>query len=228
MFTGCGTALVTPFRKDLSLDEPTLRALVRRQIDAGINFLVPCGTTGESPLSPAEHLRVVEITLKEPRASPCARGAGGQHRKGSSSPGARVHGRRRHPPSSLLQQAHSGRPLPALLRDRRRNPAAHRRLQRAGRTGVNVNLARSRLQNQEHRRRQRGQRRRPDGHHPQRSPPISSCSPATTPSRFPRRPRRSGIISVASTKSCRDDADRPGLPSSNFAAAAPSRPNSCR
>ena len=49
MFTGCGTALVTPFRRDLSLDEATLRGLVRRQIEAGINFLVPCGTTGESP-----------------------------------------------------------------------------------------------------------------------------------------------------------------------------------
>src|ERR1700730_15046297 len=66
MFTGCGTALVTPFRHDLSLDESTLRRLVRRQIDAGINFLVPCGTTGESPtLTRAEHLLVVEITLEE-------------------------------------------------------------------------------------------------------------------------------------------------------------------
>jgi 4-hydroxy-tetrahydrodipicolinate synthase len=66
MFTGCGTALVTPFRPDFSLDESTLRRLVRRQIDAGINFLCPCGTTGESPtLSRAEHLRVVEITLDE-------------------------------------------------------------------------------------------------------------------------------------------------------------------
>ena len=49
MFTGCGTALVTPFRRDQSLDEETLRRLVRRQIEAGINFLVPCGTTGENP-----------------------------------------------------------------------------------------------------------------------------------------------------------------------------------
>ena len=49
MFTGCGTALVTPFRSDGSLDEATLRALVDRQIDAGIDFLCPCGTTGESP-----------------------------------------------------------------------------------------------------------------------------------------------------------------------------------
>jgi 4-hydroxy-tetrahydrodipicolinate synthase len=65
-FTGCGTALVTPFRKDQSLDEQTLRTLVRRQIQAGINFLVPCGTTGESPtLTHAEHLRVVEITIQE-------------------------------------------------------------------------------------------------------------------------------------------------------------------
>ncbi len=79
MFTGCGTALVTPFRKDLSLDEPTLRALVRRQIDAGINFLVPCGTTGESPtLTRAEHLRVVEITLEEAGGKvPVLAGAGG-------------------------------------------------------------------------------------------------------------------------------------------------------
>jgi 4-hydroxy-tetrahydrodipicolinate synthase len=79
MFTGCGTALVTPFRKDLSLDEPTLRALVRRQIDAGINFLVPCGTTGESPtLTRAEHLRVVEITLEEAKGKvPVLAGAGG-------------------------------------------------------------------------------------------------------------------------------------------------------
>jgi 4-hydroxy-tetrahydrodipicolinate synthase len=60
MFTGCGTAMVTPFHSDGSLDEATLRLLVQRQIDAGIDFLVPCGTTGESPtLSHEEHLRVV-------------------------------------------------------------------------------------------------------------------------------------------------------------------------
>jgi 4-hydroxy-tetrahydrodipicolinate synthase len=79
MFTGCGTALVTPFRRDLSLDEETLRKLVRRQIEAGIDFLVPCGTTGESPtLSHAEHLRVVEITLEEAHGRvPVVAGAGG-------------------------------------------------------------------------------------------------------------------------------------------------------
>jgi 4-hydroxy-tetrahydrodipicolinate synthase len=78
-FVGCGTAMVTPFRKDLSLDEEALRRLVRRQIAAGINFLVPCGTTGESPtLSHEEHLRVVAITLEEAKGKvPVLAGAGG-------------------------------------------------------------------------------------------------------------------------------------------------------
>jgi 4-hydroxy-tetrahydrodipicolinate synthase len=79
MFTGTGTALVTPFRRDGSLDEPTLRALVKRQMDAGIDFVVPCGTTGESPtLTHAEHLRVVEITVAEAQGRvPVLAGAGG-------------------------------------------------------------------------------------------------------------------------------------------------------
>ena len=79
MFTGCGTAMVTPFRMDGSLDEPTLRKLVRRQIEAGIDFLVPCGTTGESPtLSREEHLRVVGITIEESKGKvPVLAGAGG-------------------------------------------------------------------------------------------------------------------------------------------------------
>src|SRR5919205_1068364 len=79
MFTGCGTALVTPFRSDRSLDEATLRRLVRRQIEGGIDFLVPCGTTGESPtLTHREHLRVVEITIEEAKGkAPVLAGAGG-------------------------------------------------------------------------------------------------------------------------------------------------------
>jgi 4-hydroxy-tetrahydrodipicolinate synthase len=79
MFTGCGTALVTPFRRDLSVDEEALRRLVRRQIEAGIDFLVPCGTTGESPtLSRTEQIRVVEITVEEARGkTPVVAGAGG-------------------------------------------------------------------------------------------------------------------------------------------------------
>lgn len=78
-FIGCGTALVTPFRKDLSLDEEALRRLVRRQLDADIHFLVPCGTTGESPtLTRAEHLRVVGITLEEAKGKcPVLAGCGG-------------------------------------------------------------------------------------------------------------------------------------------------------
>jgi 4-hydroxy-tetrahydrodipicolinate synthase len=79
MFTGCGTALITPFRADGSVDEDSLRRLVKRQIDAGINFLVPCGTTGESPtLTRREHLRVVEITLEQAKGKvPVLGGAGG-------------------------------------------------------------------------------------------------------------------------------------------------------
>ena len=78
-FAGCGTAMVTPFRKDLSLDEDALRRLIRRQIAAGINFLAPCGTTGESPtLTQEEHLRVVAITLEEAKGKvPILAGAGG-------------------------------------------------------------------------------------------------------------------------------------------------------
>ena len=79
MFTGCGTALITPFKQDGSLDESAMRRLVDHQIAAGINFLVPCGTTGESPtLSHAEHLRVVEITIEQARGRvPVLAGAGG-------------------------------------------------------------------------------------------------------------------------------------------------------
>ncbi|MBV8895438.1 MAG: 4-hydroxy-tetrahydrodipicolinate synthase [Acidobacteriaceae bacterium] len=79
MFTGCGTALVTPFRADGAVDERTLRALVQRQIEAGIDFLCPCGTTGESPtLKHHEHLNVVRIVMEEARGRvPVLAGAGG-------------------------------------------------------------------------------------------------------------------------------------------------------
>jgi len=79
MFTGTGTALVTPFRTDGSLDEGTLRRLIQRQIDAGVDFLVPCGTTGESPtLTHEEHVRVVEIAVGLAKGKvPVLAGAGG-------------------------------------------------------------------------------------------------------------------------------------------------------
>ena len=63
--TGCGTALVTPFTADGALDEAALEQHVRWQIESGIHFLVPAGTTGETPtLSDSEWLRVVEITVQ--------------------------------------------------------------------------------------------------------------------------------------------------------------------
>ncbi len=62
---GCGTALVTPFKQDGSVDEAALRELVRWQVESGIDFLVPCGTTGETPtLSHDEWLRVVDLTIE--------------------------------------------------------------------------------------------------------------------------------------------------------------------
>jgi 4-hydroxy-tetrahydrodipicolinate synthase len=62
---GCGTALVTPFHQDGSIDEPALRNLVSWQIESGIDFLVPCGTTGETPtLSHDEWLHVIDVTIE--------------------------------------------------------------------------------------------------------------------------------------------------------------------
>jgi 4-hydroxy-tetrahydrodipicolinate synthase len=75
---GCGTALVTPFKKDGSLDESALRKLVDWQIAEGIHFLVPCGSTGEAvTMTPAEHRRVVEITVEQAKGRvPVVAGAG--------------------------------------------------------------------------------------------------------------------------------------------------------
>ena len=78
-FTGMGTALVTPFTRDGAIDEPRIRQLVRRQVDAGIHFVSPCGTTGEAPtLSHDEKLRIVEIVVDEVAGRvPVLAGAGG-------------------------------------------------------------------------------------------------------------------------------------------------------
>lgn len=66
MLHGCGTALVTPFETDGSLDEKALRMLVDWQIEQGIHFLVPCGSTGEAAtLSDQEHLRVVSVVVEQ-------------------------------------------------------------------------------------------------------------------------------------------------------------------
>jgi 4-hydroxy-tetrahydrodipicolinate synthase len=78
-WTGVGTALVTPFTKNGDLDEAAVRRLGRRQIDAGVHFLVPCGTTGENPtLSDGERTRIVEILVDEADGQvPILAGAGG-------------------------------------------------------------------------------------------------------------------------------------------------------
>jgi 4-hydroxy-tetrahydrodipicolinate synthase len=78
-FTGVGTALITPFTQSGALDEAAITRLARRQIDAGIHFLVPCGTTGETPtLSADERRRVVELVVKEANGKvPVVAGAGG-------------------------------------------------------------------------------------------------------------------------------------------------------
>ena len=82
-FTGCGTALVTPFTREGAVDEVAVRRLARRQIDAGIHFLVPCGTTGESPtLSEEERVRIVELIVQESAGRvPVLAGAGGYNTK---------------------------------------------------------------------------------------------------------------------------------------------------
>jgi 4-hydroxy-tetrahydrodipicolinate synthase len=76
---GCGTALVTPFKSDGSLDEKALESLVSWQIEEGIHFLVPCGTTGENPtMTHEEHLEVVDITTRTSAGRvPIIAGAGG-------------------------------------------------------------------------------------------------------------------------------------------------------
>jgi 4-hydroxy-tetrahydrodipicolinate synthase len=78
-FTGLGTALVTPFRHDGSIDEAAVRRLVRRQLDAGVHFVSPCGTTGEAPtLSDTEKIRVVQLVVDEAAGRvPVLAGAGG-------------------------------------------------------------------------------------------------------------------------------------------------------
>ncbi len=64
--TGCGTALVTPFTDGGAVDEDALRALVEWQIEQGIHFLVPCGSTGEAAtMTVEEHRRVVQLTVEQ-------------------------------------------------------------------------------------------------------------------------------------------------------------------
>jgi len=77
-FRGLGTALVTPFKVDGAIDEYGLEKLVQLQVEGGVDFLVPCGTTGENPaLSMSEHLRVVELVIRRANGKvPVLAGAG--------------------------------------------------------------------------------------------------------------------------------------------------------
>ena len=119
-----------------ALDEAAVRRLARRQIEAGIHFLVPCGTTGETPtLTEDERLRVVELIVDEAAGRvPVLAGAGGYDTKEVVArrrmQKARLAPRHplRHP---VLQQADAGRALSALQHDRRRGRPADHRLQRA-------------------------------------------------------------------------------------------------
>jgi 4-hydroxy-tetrahydrodipicolinate synthase len=80
---GCGTALITPFRKDGSVDEAALRRLVQFQLREGIDFLVPCGTTGEAPtLEHGEYLGVIRVVVEEAAGRvPIIAGVGGNNTK---------------------------------------------------------------------------------------------------------------------------------------------------
>jgi 4-hydroxy-tetrahydrodipicolinate synthase len=79
VITGCGTALITPFKRDETIDEHALRRLVEFQIEGGVDFLIPCGTTGESVTMTAnEQVRVIEITIETAAGRvPVVAGAGG-------------------------------------------------------------------------------------------------------------------------------------------------------
>jgi len=77
MFKGCATALITPFREDGEIDEEGLRELVRMQERAGVDALVPCGTTGESAtLTHKEHLKVIGIVREEAKRAQVIAGTG--------------------------------------------------------------------------------------------------------------------------------------------------------
>ena len=122
-FSGVGTALITPFKKDGSVDEAAVKRLARRQIDAGVHFLSPCGTTGEAPtLSHKEKVRVVELVVEETERRRAGAGGGRRLRHARDHRARARHGQgRRGRPAfghALLQQADARRPVSALQGDR--------------------------------------------------------------------------------------------------------------
>ncbi len=195
---GCGTAIVTPFLADGSLDEKALRSLVAWQIESGIDFLVPCGTTGETPtLTHAEwlpghrnHHRSRRRTRPHRRRRHLL-----LHRRGrrQSLRSRQNQGCGRHPHRlALLQQAHPGGPVPALQGHRggRRNPHHHLQHPRPHRRQCGARNPGPPGRHPQHHRRQRGQRK----HHPDRAKSAACCprpspsSAATTRSPSPSSP----------------------------------------
>jgi hypothetical protein len=135
---GCGTALVTPFHQDGSIDDAALRNLVAWQVESGIDFLVPCGTTGETPtLTHDEWLHVIDTTIEVVAGRvPIVAGATSnathdaveKAKEIATRPGVNCHPHR----EPVLQQAHAGRPIPPFQGHRRgRGRQAHHSLQRA-------------------------------------------------------------------------------------------------
>ncbi len=147
-FTGVGTALITPFTTSGALDEAAVRRLAQRQVDAGVHFLVPCGTTGETPtLTPSERRRVVELVVEEAegRALVLA-GAGGYDTREvihavaemraapartASSPSRRTttSRRRKGSTSTIKRDRRAARTLPIIVYN---VPGPHRLQRRAG------------------------------------------------------------------------------------------------
>ena len=210
MFTGCGTALVTPFEPGGKLDEAALRRLVRRQIAAGIDFLVPCGTTGESPtLTREEHLRVIAITVEEAKQNrtPVLAGAGGYNTREVIE---LAHACQRAGADGILSVTpYYNKPTQEGLFQHYKTIAAEVAMPIViysvqGRTGVNVEPATlARLaQIRQHRRCQGSVRQylAAGRRHPPRARRAFSCSRATTPLRYPVSSLSGGrgVISVAS------------------------------
>jgi 4-hydroxy-tetrahydrodipicolinate synthase len=145
-WTGCGTALVTPFDQNGNVDEQAVRRLVRRQIEAGIHFLVPCGTTGESPtLTHDERVRVVELVVEEAAGKvPVLAGAGGYDTREVIQTGRRM--REVGADGLLSVTPYYNKPTPEGLYQHYRAIAEDVRLpiivyNVPGRTGVNVDPA---------------------------------------------------------------------------------------
>ena len=188
-FTGVGTALITPFTKSGALDEAAVRKLAQRQVDAGIHFLVPCGTTGETPtLTPAERRRIVEICVEEaagPRAGAGRRGRLRHARESSTRPSKM---QKAGAQGLLSVTPYYNQPTPeglyrALQGDRRQHAAADHRVQRArpDRLQRRSGDAGPALVDQEHRGREGSVRQRDadGGDLPRACRRTSSCCPET-------------------------------------------------